>query len=156
MDPVTIIASAIALGAASGLKPTVEQAIKDAYEGLKRLIIDRYSNKGDVIDTMDYLAKKPDASKRRETLEEALTEAGDAQDTALLEAAKTVHTAVKEHDPELPQSIGMDIGALKAAVLEVENVLAGKGGTAVKIGTAEIAGTASFKNIGGGNSNPKT
>ena len=46
MEPVTtLIASAIAMGAASGLKPTVEQAIKDAYEGLKNLIKSKYGNK---------------------------------------------------------------------------------------------------------------
>ncbi len=49
----TVIASAIALGAAAGLKPTVEQAIKDAYEGLKRIITDRYQGKEEVVDAME-------------------------------------------------------------------------------------------------------
>jgi hypothetical protein len=31
MDPVTIIVGALVAGAAAGLKPTVEQAVKDAY-----------------------------------------------------------------------------------------------------------------------------
>ena len=54
MEPVTtIIASAIALGAAAGLKPTVEQAIKDAYDGLKRLIVDRYRDKAEVVDAVE-------------------------------------------------------------------------------------------------------
>ena len=37
MDPVTIIVTALALGAAAGLKPVAEQAVKDAYAGIKTL-----------------------------------------------------------------------------------------------------------------------
>ena len=38
MDPVTIIVSALVAGAAAGLQPTAEQAIKDAYNGIKALM----------------------------------------------------------------------------------------------------------------------
>ena len=118
MEPVTtMIASAIALGAAAGLKPMVAQAIKDAYDGLKRLIIDRYRDKAEVVDAVEYVSKNPEAEKRRAVLEEALTDAGATKDATLLEAAKAVHVAVEQHAPDLPQSIGMDIGLLKAAVL---------------------------------------
>jgi hypothetical protein len=119
-----MIASAIALGAAAGLKPIVEQGIKDAYDGLKRLIADRYRDKAEVVDAVEYVSKNPEAEKRRAVLEEALTDAGATKDTTLIEAAKAVHVAVEQHAPDLPQSIGMDIGRLKAAVLEVENVQA--------------------------------
>jgi hypothetical protein len=155
VEPVTtMIASAIALGAAAGLKPIVEQTIKDAYDGLKRLIADRYRDKAEVVDAVEYVSKNPEAEKRRAVLEEALTDAGATKDATLLEAAKAVHVAVEQHAPDLPQSIGMDIGILKAAVLEVENVQAAAGGIGVKIDTADIAGTAKFKNIGGGGSHP--
>jgi|SRR5882724_4598955 len=155
MEPITtMIASAIALGAAAGLKPIVEQGIKDAYDGLKRLIVDRYRDKTEVVDAVEYVSKNPEAEKRRAVLEEALTDAGATKDATLLEAAKAVHVAVEQHAPDLPQSIGMDIGLLKAAVLEVENVQAAAGGIGVKIDTADIAGAAKFKNIGGGGSHP--
>ena len=155
MEPITtMIASAIALGAAAGLKPMVAQAVKDAYEGLKRVIVDRYQHRVEVVDAVEYVTKKPDAERRRAALEETLTDAGATEDPALLEAAKAVHTAVAKHDPDLPQGIGMDIGTLKAAILEVENVQATTGGIGVKIDTAEIAGTAAFKNIGGSGSRP--
>ena len=155
MEPITtMIASAIALGAAAGLKPIVEQGIKDAYDGLKRLIVDRYRDKAEVVDAVEYVSKNPEAEKRRAVLEEALTDAGATKDATLLEAAKAVHTAVAKHDPDLPQGIGMDIGTLKAAILEVENVQATTGGIGVKIDTAEIAGQTTFKNIGSGASHP--
>ncbi len=63
--------------------------------------------------------------------------------------------AVQAHAPDLPESIGMDIGTLKAELLKVEDVQAAAGGTGVRIGTAEIEGTASFKGIGGDRSSPK-
>lgn len=156
MEPITtIISSAIALGAAAGLKPTVEKAIKDAYEGLKQLITDRYGSNDDVVDAVDYVTKKPEAEKRRESLDDALREAGVDRDAELVTAAKQVHEAVQAHAPDLPESIGMDIGTLKVKLLKVEDVQAGVSGTAVRIGTAEIEDTASFKGIGGGGSSPK-
>jgi hypothetical protein len=36
MDPISIIVSALASGAAAGLKPTAEKAIKEAYASLMR------------------------------------------------------------------------------------------------------------------------
>ena len=149
MEPITtIIASAIAMGAAAGLKPTVEQAIKDTYAGLKKVIQDRYGNNDDVTYAMEGVTRKPAAGNRREALEEALEEAGAGQDTELASAAKQLVVAVETHAPDLPESIGMDIGVLKAKMLKVEDVLAGDGGTAVRIARAEIEGTASFKGIG--------
>ena len=155
MEPLTtVIASAVALGATAVLKTTVEQAVKDAYEGLKRVITDRYQHKAEVIDAVEYVTKRPDVERRREVLEEALTDAGATGDPVLLEAAKAVHTAVATYAPDLPQGIGMDISTLKAAVLEVENVQATAAGIGVKIDTAEIAGKAAFKNIGSGEAHP--
>ncbi len=151
MEPIsTVIASAIALGAAAGLKPTVERAILYDYEGLKRVITDRYQGKEEVVDAIEYVTKKPDAKKRREVLEEALSDAGATEDVTLIEAASAVHTAVERYDPDLSQGIGMEIGQLKAAMLEVENVQATRGGIGVKIDSLEIEGKAAFKNIGGG------
>jgi hypothetical protein len=50
MDPITIIVTALALGAAAGLKPTAEQAVQDAYAGVKRLIQDHDAHAKPVVD----------------------------------------------------------------------------------------------------------
>ena len=42
MDPVTLIVSALALGASAGLKSTVATAIGDAYSALRRILGERY------------------------------------------------------------------------------------------------------------------
>ena len=41
MEPISILLSALALGA-QALRPAAEQAVKDAYSALKRVVIDRF------------------------------------------------------------------------------------------------------------------
>jgi hypothetical protein len=41
MDPINIIFMALVTSAAAALKPTTEQTVKDAYTGIKHLILDR-------------------------------------------------------------------------------------------------------------------
>ncbi|WP_339133810.1 MAG: hypothetical protein WGN25_13755 [Candidatus Electrothrix sp. GW3-4] len=154
MEPVTTtIVAAIALGASQGLKDTAAQAVKDSWAALKKLIQDRYQDNEDVTDALDYVRKKPEAEARQQMLANALKDAGAAHDQELAERSEELLTAVEKNSPELAASIGMDIKILKAARLDVSKVLAAQGGTGVKIGTAEIEGTASFSNIGG--SSPK-
>lgn len=51
MDPVTVtIVSALAAGAAAGATDAATSAIKDAYAGLKRLIVDRYGKTSEAVD----------------------------------------------------------------------------------------------------------
>ena len=151
MEPVTtLIVTAAALGAAAGLKPTAEQAVKDAYMGFKKVITDHYGDYRDLLDSLEFLGKKPEDANRQAAFKDELTNVEATNDPALIKAAKEVHTAVEIHNPDIPIAIGMDIEILNAAVLEAENILAGKSGTAVRVGKADIKGKASFKNIGGG------
>ena len=151
MEPITTtIVAAIALGASQGLKDTAAQAVKESWTALKKLIQDRYQDNDDVTDAIDYVQKKPEAEARRQMLANALEEAGASHDQELAGSAEKLLAAVEEYSPALAAGIGMDINILKAARLDVSNVLAAQdGGIGVKIGTAEIEGTASFSNIGG-------
>ena len=47
MDPVTLILTALAAGAALGVKDTASAAVKDAYEGLKALVKKRFAGRRD-------------------------------------------------------------------------------------------------------------
>ena len=69
MDPITVIVAALAAGAAAGLKPTAEQAIKDAYAGLKALILARYNR---AAPALDQLEQAPESKARRAVVEEDL------------------------------------------------------------------------------------
>src|SRR5262249_16713222 len=68
MEPVTTsIVTALVAGAVAGLKPTVSQAVKDSYEGLKALIIRKYSHV-----SIDQLEAEPTSKARRAVVEEDL------------------------------------------------------------------------------------
>ncbi len=94
IDPVTIIVGALVAGAAAGLKPAAEQAVKDAYEGLKTLIKDRYQRVH-----VEVLENDPNNESRQEILQEDLANAGADKDQELLNQARALLEAVKEHDP---------------------------------------------------------
>ncbi|MBD3334556.1 MAG: hypothetical protein GF355_03485, partial [Candidatus Eisenbacteria bacterium] len=88
MDPLSLIVTAVATGAALGLKPTAEQAVKDAYAGLKRLIVDRYGGRGDVAEAVEKVEAKQEADWPREMLREELDATGAAEDRELIQAAQ--------------------------------------------------------------------
>ena len=67
MESATTIVSAIALGAAATLQPTITPAVKDAYDGLKSLIKRKYPNIN-----VDRLEGSPESRARRIILEEDL------------------------------------------------------------------------------------
>lgn len=150
MDPASIIAGAVATGAAAALKPTAAQAVRDAYAGIVALIKDAYKAHGHIGDSVDHLAKRPEDKHRRAALEDDLRGSGADADVhkRLVDAVSTLVQAVQTDDPGAARSVGVDIGTLCAAVLEFENICAPATGTGVKISEAHIAGTASFKNIG--------
>lgn len=45
MDPVTVVVAALAAGAGAGVKDSATTAVKDAYEGLKGLLVERFRGK---------------------------------------------------------------------------------------------------------------
>ena len=47
MDPITLIVTALAAGAALGVSDTASSAVKDAYAGLKALVKKRFRGKAD-------------------------------------------------------------------------------------------------------------
>jgi hypothetical protein len=97
MEPViTTIATAIALGAAAGLKDTAAQAVKDSWAGLKKLIQDRYQRNEDVTAAIDHVSRKPEATARRQMLEQALQNAGADKDAEVIKAAEALLAAVKK------------------------------------------------------------
>ena len=88
MDPVSMIVLALTTGATAALKPTAEQAIKDAYAGLKDLITRRFGASSEVAKAVAGVEGKPDSAGRQATLKEELSAAKVVQDPDLLEAAQ--------------------------------------------------------------------
>jgi hypothetical protein len=131
------------------LKDTVAKGVKDAYNGLITVIKDRYQKHQNVTDCVDHLTKKPQDKNRREALEDELKKAGGEIDNRLLEASQAVIEAVEKHSPETARAIGMDIGEFKAAALHIKNLQSPKEGIGFRADKVDIAGTATFDNIGG-------
>ena len=152
MDPITtLIVTSIAVGAAAGLRTVVEEAVRDAYAGLKRLIADSYADHPALMESVEHLAESPEDQTRQVSLGQALTEAGATEDPGVIEAAKAIHASAAK-SAESYSAIGLDIEKIKASILEVEDIQAS--GTGVRMKEVEIEGSASFKGIRAGQTEP--
>jgi len=87
MEPLTLLVTALVVGATEAVKSTAGQAIKDAYTGLKKLILDRYGSKGDTAQAVAQLENKPDSPGRKAVAQEELQAAGADQDQELVSRA---------------------------------------------------------------------
>lgn len=97
MDPLTILVTALVLGAAEGLKPTASQAVKDGYNGFKALLLRKFGDKGEVEDALESVERKPDSKGRKTMLGEELEAVEAHKDEELLAAAKAL---LEKADPE--------------------------------------------------------
>lgn len=94
MDPVTLIMTALAAGAASALQDGAAQAVKDAYARLRGLVRERFAGcpKGELV-----LAEHEAAPQTWEApLAAELSAAGAAGDASLLAAAQALLSLVDE------------------------------------------------------------
>ena len=86
MDPIILILTALTAGATASLKDTANQAVKDAYDGLKTLIKKRFVGKHDAEMALAQHEKKPEVWKA--PLEEGLKETGVDRDQEIIAAAQ--------------------------------------------------------------------
>jgi hypothetical protein len=94
MDPVTLIVTALAAGAASALQDGAAAAVKDGYARLKALVAKRFANrpKGELV-----LAEHQAAPQTWEVpLAGELSAAGAAGDADLVAAAQALMSLVDE------------------------------------------------------------
>ena len=98
-DPVSIIETALVVGAAASAKDTTSQAVKDAYAGLKSLLSRLLADKPKAQIILDE--HKADPQTYEKPLRKLLIEAHADQDADLFAAAERVMTLVQ------PQQIGM-------------------------------------------------
>lgn len=114
MDPITLVVTAVALGASAGLKDVAAQAIKDAYAGLKRLLARR------AVD-VSGVERKPDSPAQQAALTETLADAGGVDDE-LVAAARTVTDAVAAHDPDAARVVGVSLQQVQAEFVKIGSV----------------------------------
>jgi hypothetical protein len=89
MDPI----STAILGALAKL---AEPAIKDAYEGLKRVIIKKFGANHELAQAVENVEKKPASRGRRESLEEEIASSDASSDEEILAAAQALLEKLKQ------------------------------------------------------------
>lgn len=125
MEPVTLIAAAIAVGASEGAREVTKKAIGDAYSALKSRITNKYSSVGAEVEGLE---QEPEEELRRQLLAKKLTQVGADSDAELLALAESLLTAVEEEAPDLPGTVGVAIRrASVSGDIEVVNVAVDSG-----------------------------
>jgi len=93
MDPVTLILTALTVGAAASVKDTTSIAIKDTYDGLKALIKNKFAGKPKAEAALvDY---EDDPETFENPLKKAFAEAHIEQEKEIIEAAQRLMAQVK-------------------------------------------------------------
>lgn len=88
MEPVTLILTALATGAAAGATVVGQNAIKDAYNGLKTLIQKRFSGQERAERALDDYTEDPETYEK--PLAKQLQETGAVEDENIIKAAQQV------------------------------------------------------------------
>src|SRR4249919_3165563 len=131
MDPITLVVTAVALGASAGLKDAATQAVKDAYAGLKALLTRRQVD-------VSGVERKPESDTQRAALIETLTDTADVVDDDLLAAARAVTEAVAADAAAAAPAIGVDLERIRAEFLRIASVEAT--GTGIRVQDGDFSG----------------
>lgn len=97
MDPISAIVAALVAGAVEASRPTAVQAVKDAYEGFKALIVRKFSRSATPLQGVE---ERPTSAARQSALKEELAEAGADRDAEVLSALQTLIATLREHAPQ--------------------------------------------------------
>ena len=97
MDPITLIVTALAAGAALGLKDTASSAVRDAYVGLKALVRKTLAGRPDAEVVLSQYEKAPETWQAPLVAE--LAEARADDDLDLVTAARALINLIDEKGP---------------------------------------------------------
>ena len=104
-DPITLIVGALAARCSRcGERGRVSQAVKDAYNGLKALIISKYESMPKVAATLQTLEISPESKEIQGVVEKAFREAGMEQDEEVKTKTQELRTKL-EKENLLPQTL---------------------------------------------------
>jgi hypothetical protein len=132
MDPISVVITSLTLGIAAGLKPTAEQAVKDAYNGLKQLIQERYQV------NLANLENAPDSAAQKMAVQEVLEKRGAENDVELVTQAEKVVQEVERYAPDTPGTIGVELEDVKAGIVNFKNISVAQGASGVVVRRGEF------------------
>ena len=143
MEPISAIVTALALGAAAAAKEIGGQAVKDAYAGLKELIIRRYPKV-----SVGQLEQAPESKGRRAVVEEDLQAADAAGDAELVSLAQKLASLIQQHAAGAAAAIGVDLRDIEAVNLRLADIAAA--GTGVKVEKSKFSGDIEIRGVRAG------
>jgi len=145
MDPLAAITTALIAGASAAASNVASDAVKDAYRGLKKIVVDVY----DLV-SASLLDREPSDETYRKAVEREVTqhpEIGDDMD--VLQAARSVHEALLGEPQSSLAALGVDIEQIRAAGDVVFERISGTGG-GVRAKRVESKGDVRFTDVRGG------
>ncbi len=149
MDPITIIANALAAGAAAGLMPTAEQVIKDMYASFKALILSKYGAL-----SLEALEQKPESETKRASVKEDLADADADKDNELLDRAKSLLDAVKLYEPSTAAMLKINFEEIEAAFINIRNAIA-EGDVDINVKKGTFSGGINVEGLAAGTTGKK-
>jgi hypothetical protein len=97
MDPITAaILAALSAGVITGAGKVAENALVDAYNGLKATLKRKFGDDSEVVEAVDKLEGDPESEGRKLTLKEEVEKAGVDQDPEVQQAAQELLDRVKQ------------------------------------------------------------
>jgi len=141
MDPLTLITTALIVGATAALQETAGQAVKDAYNGFKTFLIDRFQNTKTAIDSLEEDLTDENSQK---TLTTRLGKAKAETDAEVLRRAQELVEAVKHYAPQTGAQLNIDLNDLtvggSATLRNIEKTVKGR--------DWQITGDLNIENVG--------
>jgi hypothetical protein len=136
VEPISLIVSALAMGAVAAAKQVGGQVIQDAYGGLKRLIEDRYKRGG----AIQALQEDPSSETQKKALEESLTKAGADKDPDVVASAKAVTEALTAVPQAALAAVGIDFERVKAVNAQIGDIDVEGLATAIRMRDSDVSG----------------
>jgi hypothetical protein len=97
MDPISAIVAALVAGATEVARPTAVQAVKDAYEGFKALIVRKFSRSSTPLQGVE---ERPTSESRQGALKEELSDAGADRDAEVTSELQNLIATLRQHAPQ--------------------------------------------------------
>jgi phage terminase small subunit len=97
MEPITFtaIVAALSAGVATGAGKVVENALVDAYQGLKATLKRKFGDDSEVVNAVNKLEQKPDSDARKALLQEEAEAANVDKDPQVRKAAQELLNRIK-------------------------------------------------------------
>jgi hypothetical protein len=115
MDPITLIVTALAAGAASAMQDDAKSAVKTAFERLRHLVKKRFASPDNGEFMLEKHASAPDIWQA--PLRQELVSSGAASDSELIEAAQRLlelvdpqGTGARKYVVTIENSAGVQVG----------------------------------------------